>query len=216
MRKKLSLLGLMIISPSAFAVTSGFYLGMQLGQTNLNNPPYYIQSSTSSQLFLVTPSNTGFGTRFFAGAQGNQYYGGEFGITYFTPSQYSLSGASSSNNTPQIYTAAFDLMGKAIYPIYAGFAVYGKLGLAFAYVKASSGMDNTPGNENISNGIRVRPAFAAGASYDISQNWVADISYNRITSGSGFASQNSMNNANFVALGISYHFTSQYCGQFLC
>ncbi len=58
--------------------------------------------------------------------------------------------------------------------------------------------------------FKFAPVYSVGASYDIDQSWVIDASLNGISVG------NSIGNLVFYAIGISYHFTDKYCGQFLC
>lgn len=54
------------------------------------------------------------------------------------------------------------------------------------------------------------PIFTIGASYDLSQSAVVDISYTRLITGGP------ANGIDFIAVGISYHIVDVFCGQFLC
>jgi hypothetical protein len=88
-----------------------------------------------------------------------------------------------------------------------GLGVFGKLGLGIAYT--SKGGSLVPPQSNANN-TYARPLIGVGASYDLTQNWVADLSWTRLTKGGAFQ------NADLIALGVAYHFTDKYCGQFLC
>src|SRR3990167_4272809 len=195
MFKRLAVFFLICFVSRAYAVASGAYVGGQVGSTNLHNS--IIQNDS--------PSNTGFGFRFFMGGQYNQYFAVEGGYTYYAPSKYN-SLTTSNGNSAQIQTQALDLAGKGIYPIWEGLGIYGKAGIAAARWSPS-------GVLNIGErAIKIRPTAAIGASYDLTQTWVGDISWSRIFKAGGSTIQN----ADLISLGLSYHFVNVYCGQFLC
>lgn len=54
------------------------------------------------------------------------------------------------------------------------------------------------------------PIFTIGASYELTQSIIADVSWTTLLTGGPAKS------VNFLAVGISYHMVDVYCGQFLC
>jgi len=195
---------------NVYAVNAGFYLGGQAGVSNLHNVPRDVQGSTTT-IPQVRPKNTGIGARIFAGYQLNPYFGLEGGYTYYSPSQYKTS-APVTCSTPTIKTQALDFVGKGIVPI-QDFALFAKAGVAIASVSSSGSLNTSTTMDSCGSNSRTtvfRPTVGLGASYDLTQNWVADISWSRIISGSNIRA------ADLIALGLSYHFTDKFCGQFLC
>lgn len=199
------------ISTLAYAVGAGLYMGAQGGMSNVRNRTLDVMTNTTPPIVSASPSNTGFGGRFFLGGNYNENVAMEFGFTHYAPSTYSPEPSALCGN-PQIKQSSLDVLGKGIIPV-SNFDVYGKLGVAYIRQTASGSLSSTeigPCGSNSSNSA-VRPAAALGVSYDLNQNWVADLSYNAIISGGG-----TVPSASLVAVGISYHFVDKYCGQFLC
>ncbi|OGT45017.1 MAG: hypothetical protein A3E83_05900 [Gammaproteobacteria bacterium RIFCSPHIGHO2_12_FULL_41_20] len=184
----------------SYAIAESFYIGGQAGRSNLHNKTQTITSGSNTE--LVSASNTGFGGRIFGGYQ-YTYLGFETGFTYYYPSKYSNS---ITVGTPSITTTALDFVGKGTWVSPIGLGVYGKAGIAIAFL-GQSGSINGGGNST-----KVRPTAGVGVSYDFAQTWVADVSWSRIFSAGGTTFQN----ADLIALGLSYHFVDKYCGQFLC
>jgi hypothetical protein len=79
-------------------------------------------------------------------------------------------------------------------------------------VRLSTAGSMQPPEKNGSGGTtnNFRPIVGVGVSMDLSQRWVASLSYTRITAGSV------VKNSDFVAFSIAYHITDLMCGQFLC
>lgn len=186
---------------AAFAVAAGLYLGAQLGQSNQHQP--VADTTTATDV-----SNTGLGGRAFLGYQFNPYAGLEGGLTYYTTASYNTSPTVGSTSVKE---TAFDIMGKGIFPI-GCFSIFGKAGLSVLYAQTTTkAVPTSTGVQNISDtATSIHPAAAVGIGYDLSQNWVADVSAMRV-----FHS-GSVPNADLISLGISYHFVDKYCGQFLC
>lgn len=213
--KNATRLGTLIITSSLFtavhAIGPGFYLGAQAGATNLNNTTQTVQTGVASPATQsIKPGNTGIGERFFIGVGINKYAAAELGYTHYAPSTYKTS-PSTIVNTPAIRENGVDLVGKAMYPI-QNFAVFAKLG-AIEVSKSYSGslQPISPTASRLASTNTFHPLIGLGVSYEITQNWVADLSWTRaLKGGSGFQ------NADFIALGISYHFVDLFCGQFLC
>ncbi|HEX4045171.1 MAG TPA: outer membrane beta-barrel protein [Gammaproteobacteria bacterium] len=198
------------ISMESYAVAPGLYLGLMLGPATNSGSKQQAQIPGSPLTTTVSPRSNQFGTRVFLGYQINQYAAWETGLTYFSNINYNSYGVPTCSN-PQVKVRDFDILGKGILP-FGNAAIFGKGGVAFAYVN-SSGTLNPNGSSACSssdNETKIRPSIAVGASYDLSQNWVTDISWNRILL-SGITG-----NIDYYTVGISYHFVDKYCGQFLC
>lgn len=198
------------VSTLAHAVEAGMYVEAQAGMSNTNNLPINIPTGLDDPLTVYTkPSNTGFGGRIAVGYNYNRYVALELGFTHYGNSTYSPSITTQCND-PQIHENALDIVGKGIYPV-GSLGVFAKGGLAVVRLtKAGSLVEG--GNCSSSEGITTsaRPIAALGVSYDMTQNWVIDLTFSRIF-GNG-----SVQNADMAAIGLSYHFVDKYCGQFLC
>jgi len=214
-RNQYKMLGLLLaVTTVAQATTEGFYMGGMAGRTNTNNKPTLVQTGTAPDgtpiAVMANPSNTGIGGRFFFGYNLNKYGAIEAGYTYYAPTTYNVG---SNCGKPSIRTNAYDVMAKGMWPIAtSGFGVFGKAGIAILRQTAGGSITNATVNPCDSGQVQtaVRPALAIGASYDISQNWVTDVSWTRVLGGGGVSS------ADLYALGIAYHFVDKMCGQFLC
>jgi hypothetical protein len=233
------LLGAAVIAMShlAYAVEPGFYMGTDFGVSNLNNKSQTILLDPFGHTQTTSASNKGIGIRFFAGGEFNQYGGIEGGFAHYASSTYGsvpytgymlnpvnnrLVETTSVITKPTIKEYGFDLEGKAKYPI-GKFAVFGKIGFAYIRKTASGILATCTGNASVKTPCSetapvtnseqanaFRPLTAIGASYDLSQTMVADISATRITQGSG------IQNLYFYSVGFSYHLVDTYCGQFIC
>lgn len=203
------------ISSMAYATGGGFYLGAQGGATNTHNKDKLVQTGTIPATVLATPSGGGFGGRFFMGANMSQYAAIEAGITHYGTTTYNPS-ITVLCSKPTVKENAFDLVGKGMLPFAnSGLDVFGKAGVAVISVGQSGSLRSLPSSNpcssSSSNTTAVRPTGTLGVSYDITPSWVADVSWSRVFSGGG-----TVQNLDFLALGISYHFVDHYCGQFLC
>jgi len=230
-RLSVGLLTLGLISTS-YATGAGFYLGGQLGETNTHNKQQNLQTGNlfpgipflfNQGTTLVNANNTGVGGRIFMGYNVNSYFGIESGYTHFGATHYKVGSpmpplaAGNPLGNPGIQENGFDILGKGSFPFSAsGFGIFGKAGIAIVRTSLAGSLtttfNNTTGQYVTKTGTTnyVRPAIAIGASYDITQRWVADLTLSRVLGGAGFQS------GDLYSLGISYHFVDQYCGQFLC
>jgi OOP family OmpA-OmpF porin len=198
-------------STLSYATGAGPYLGLQVGQTNTHNVTRNVQTGGTPSTESVTPSNTGFGGRIFAGYSINPYMGLEGGFTHYGPSDYKPTVSASCGN-PQIRENAFDFVGKGTLPL-GKFGVFAKAGVAVVRTSMSGSLDTDTtlsGCDSSNTTNYVRPTAAVGVSYDLTPSWVADLSYSTVFKGGGVQA------ADFLALGLSYHFVDAYCGQFLC
>ena len=190
----------------AYSVGTGLYLGIMGGPATNSSSSQVVTTQTPPPISTgATPKNNQFAGRAFIGYQIGEYGGIEAGATYISSIQYKASLPTCGGLT--IRTGDIDLLGKGTYPIWNSFYVFGKAGVAISYT-AIPGSFNAACKTDYQH--RVRPTFSLGASYDLTQSWVTDISWNQILMGSP------LNNINYFALGIAYHFVDRYCGQFLC
>lgn len=212
MNKKMKLISALIVTScttSVFAATAGPYLGLQVGQSNTHNLPMNVQTGTIPATVLVKPGNTGIAERFFWGYQFNQYAAFEMGGTHYANSTYNTSISAFSNKEATIRENAFDMVIKGMFPIGTIFDVFAKGGLAGLTASQSGRLNPDPFGRG-KNTTSLRLTYGFGASVTLAQNWVIDASLSRINGGSG------LQNADLYALGVSYHFVDEYCGQFLC
>jgi len=207
MIKKCSIAALMAGVVSAVHATgAGGYFGLMLGQTNLHgeNQTFTLEPGETG---TVKPDGKGIGTRLFAGYNMNQYAAIEGGFTYYSSMKYNTTLVS---NNVKTRAASFDLLGKGMLPLAdSGFGVFGKLGGAYLNSKTTGSVEGISLPSSSSSSFR--PVVGVGVSYDMTQNWVADLSYTRILYNSS-----QVKNPDFIALGISYHLLDPKCGQFLC
>jgi opacity protein-like surface antigen len=199
-------------------------MGAQVGYANLNNVPETINTGVDPLAVVpppgcvkdpsgilctdVTPTNTGIAARIFMGANVKTYFGFEFGVSYYTPSEYEVDNLPDSNQ-PQIREYSADILGKIMYP-FGPFSVFAKGGVGIVYKNVSSTIDPSDDESSSGNDIFVSPAYGFGVSYDITPHWVVDFSFMRIQG------TDELEDIDFAGIGISYHFVEEYCGQFLC
>lgn len=191
---------------NVYATGAGGYFGLMLGQSNLNGQD---QTVTVSPGVTETakPEGSGIGTRLFAGYNMNPYAAMEGGFTYYSSMTYKTTLVTNNLRT---HLASFDLLGKGMLPLFdTGFGVFAKLGGAYLNGK-TNGKIGTVAVPSQSFSV-FRPVVAFGMSYDMTQNWVADLSYTSVR-----YSTSQIKNPSFLALGISYHLLDPKCGQFLC
>lgn len=212
--KTKTLLGIAVlgagISTMAYAVDPGPYVGFQGGISNNNNKTVNFPTGSGGTT-PTSPSNSGFGMRFSVGGDINKYFGMEGGLAHYASSQYSPNSTVIMGK-PAINENAFDFVGKGTLPL-GSFSAFLKAGVAVVFTSsAGSIVQASSKNTGVGagNSTTAHPTATIGGSYDLTQTWVLDLSATRI-----FSSGN-VPNINFMALGISYHFVNEHCGQFLC
>ncbi|HEU5281839.1 MAG TPA: outer membrane beta-barrel protein [Gammaproteobacteria bacterium] len=202
-----------LATTNAFAVLPGFYMGLMLGpSTNNGNEVQAQTTSTPPSTVTATPTSQQFGTRLYMGYKASQNWGAEGGLTYYSGITYDA-GDASTCSSPNIRIRDFDIVMRGSYTFQnTGIEVFGKAGPALTYMSTSGclnpQLDQECGKTTYS--TQVKPTVSAGVSYDLTQNWVVDASWNRLFAASPVSS------VDMYALGISYHFVDTYCGQFLC
>ncbi len=209
-------LGLMVIAVgssfivSAYAVAPGLYMGLAAGPATANGSTQQLQVEGSPTTTPGNPKSSQFGSRIFVGYDINQYAGIESGIDYYSSIHYRTSDVTTcSSASAQVRDIDFE--GKAQLPVKM-IDAYTKAGVAVTYITTSSDLNpvlsaHCGTSENL---IKYRPIVTFGMSYDLSQNWVVDVSWTRLFINDVISS------IDFYALGFSYHFVDKYCGQFLC
>jgi hypothetical protein len=198
------------LTSSAYAVLPGFYMGAMFG------PATNSASNTQAQTLFhtltpVTPKSTQYGTSIYAGYKVNQYAGSEFGFTYYSGINYDTKNVPTCSG-PNTRVRDLHALFKGSVPVGTGFEAFGKAGVALVY-QTTGGALNPELSKDCGQSVvtnKAAPSFAIGVGYDLSQNWVLDGSLNRLLTGGAAGSMT------WFALGISYHFVSTYCGQFLC
>jgi len=194
---------------SAYAVAPGFYMGIMTGPATNTGGTLYVQTM-NNHLTAATPKSTQWGTELFLGNKLNKYASIEGSLVSFGGVQYDTKNVPTCSST-QVRIKALSVVGKGDISV-GSFDVYGKGGASVLYQTFSGDINanlSQPCGKSVYT-TKIRPTFSIGASYDLTQSWVVDFSYNTwLTNGPS-------NNAILYGLGISYHFVSQYCGQFLC
>lgn len=201
-----------MLCASAYAVKPGFYMGMMFGpatntggdrQAQLQGPP----AATTT----VSPRSTQYGTSIFMGYKNNEYIGSEYGFTYYSGIDYDTKDQNTCSSTDTRVRDLHALL-RGAFPIGESFEVFGKAGVAYTYQTTSGALnpDLTSSCGKTTQTGKASPSFALGASYGLSQNWISDVSLNRLMVGGAAGSMD------WFALGISYHFVDKFCGQFLC
>lgn len=200
-----------LLCATAYAVKPGFYMGMMFGPATNSGSDRQAQLDGVPATITVSPRSTQYGTSIMMGYKNNEYIGSEYGFTYYSGIDYDTKDQDTCSSTNTRVRDLHALL-RGSFPFGESFEVFGKAGVAVVYQTTSGSL-----NPNLSQDCgkststnKVAPSFAAGLSYNLSQNWVSDVSLNRLMA-SGAAG-----NVDWFALGISYHFVDQYCGQFLC
>ena len=203
--KPLAMALIAVLSFPAYAVGPGFYMGFMGGPATNGASEQQVEVINSSTGTLTTttasPRSTQFGARGFLGYTFVKYAGIETGVSYYSLVNYSTKVPTSTSVKAGLID--WDVVGVGIFPIYT-FSIYGKAGAAVVYEGASGTLRTTKYTTT------VKPTASLGVSYDLSQNWVMDLSWNRVMAGSV------IKNMTMYAVGISYHFVDKFCGQFLC
>jgi opacity protein-like surface antigen len=206
------------VTLQANAVGNGPYLGAMMGLTRIGSGTVQAQvdnATSATNTTPVNPKSQQFNTRFYVGNQFSPYAAFEVGALLTAPVKYdSKSGVDTCDNA-QVQFGAVDIDGKFILPL-QDFEAYAKGGVAFVHYTTpgcfSPAYDPahgvTCGEKEDTN--KAALVLGIGASYAISQNWVADASLSRMQVGGVLKS------VDIMALGVSYHFVDVYCGQFLC
>ncbi|MES2218271.1 MAG: outer membrane beta-barrel protein [Pseudomonadota bacterium] len=208
---------ILMLSGYCYAIGPGWYFGLGAGTTDVHAKTFTFNNPGGDPPTLdISPSTTGIGERLFFGYHINPYAGLEFGFEHYGNATYKLpNGFEVSCNDPSIRENGFDMEGVASLPLVkSGFSVFAKLGMAVMYAGSSGSLEGDktldPCGSGTSSKAAARPLYGVGVSYDLTQNWVTDISFTRVNGGGNIQT------ADMIALSFSYHIVDEYCGQFLC
>lgn len=174
------------LSSIAYADLPGYYVTGQLGQSNSE---------------FGAGDHIGLAGGLFGGFQFTPYIAAELGYVQFHSTHF--------NSTPVIVGPGVTIPGtsgsikqqagegdlKFILPLPCGFNLFAKGGLA--YVDTSG---TVSGIGFVGSSQDWRPLYGAGASYDLTPNVTADVSWTRIQN------NNNIPSINFTAVGLSYYF----------
>jgi len=204
-----------------YAMGNGFYMGLGVGPANNGGGVELVQDNQTifiNKVVPVHPRSTQVATSIFFGNQFSPYAAFELGFDFFSKIKYD------TNNVPTCgedsrRVRAVDAVMKGILPVWY-LSVFAKVGVAMTYVTASGGFNPevifpTPTMPPFINCAgehtnKFSGVFGIGASYDLNQSWLIDVTYTTIqVSGP-------IGNVSSLMIGLSYHFTDKYCGQFLC
>lgn len=209
----------------ASAMGNGFYLGLMAGPANNGSGELEAQAQSLPGKdctveycpITVSPNLQQFGTRIFLGNQINKYAAFEGSFDFFSTVRYDSHGVATLGEASQ-RVRSVDVLVKGILPLQY-FSVFGKVGAAMTYLTTGGSINpettkNELGNDVITTSNTYKNKFsmvyALGASYDINQNWLIEFDYQTIAVGGSLGSMT------LYGIGLSYHFTDKYCGQFLC
>jgi opacity protein-like surface antigen len=229
--------GLCVFAVNAEAIGNGFYMGVMAGPARSNAPtlqaiqyPPPDPGTCNAQpcptaiyvpMTPLSPKSNQFASRIFIGNKFNPYAAIEGGVTFWSSIRYQSKENIETFGSTDQRVRDLDVVGKFSFPV-RSFEIYGKLGVAVVYItkggafnptfQSANPPSNNRGTFHASSTYKNKfaPTYSLGASYDIDQSWVADLSWNGLSVGS------SVGTLSFIALGIAYHFTDKYCGQFLC
>lgn len=214
------LLGLTTVNNQPVSLETGF---VPLVNCTTNNGVTTCGTGTAvfGPPLKVSPSNSGYGMRLFGGYNLNNYFAMEFGYAAYGSSTYKIGTpvppliSGNPQNNPGVRTSAIDFVGKGAFSFWV-LNAFLKAGIAVGRQSESGSLVTTYSNAKqqyilaSSTNTTVRPTAAIGVGWDITPNWVAELTYSRIFGGSGFQT------ADMYGVGVSYHFVDIYCGQFLC
>lgn len=219
------------VSASAFAATTGGYVGLGLGtskiQTGKSNqfvsqegfsfyPPGSIRTNPIN-LAVATKQKKelgGLGGRIFAGYNFNQNLGLEVGYAKYANSKYSASAAGFNSASIDHKLSAVDLVAKGYIPLGSNFNVYGLAGAAYV----NHTVDYKPGNISLADGVtakagstkthKIRPKYGVGVSYDIPEAHITTaLELSRIQgSGNAKKNANALPSSDMLALTVAYNF----------
>lgn len=174
---------------TSYAVAPGPYVGMQFGMS---------QTKLKSGSSKSAP-----GGGFSIGGVANKYFSAEGFYIHFANAAEDNTGISCGSSV--IHTDGLGFAGKGTLPLQS-FGLFVKGGVAV--IRSSGGGSCAPGGGKTN--TSARPVIGIGASYDLTQNWVADLSYTQVTL------NGKVQSSSLIALGITYHIVDTFCGQFLC
>ena len=175
------------------------YIGMLLGATETHYGLSGFDSPAQSQeVDNGTINSSNFGYRGILGYQFNNYIAAEasytrYGTTTGDHLAYSNGGSANAAGTIREYSA--ELMGKFMYPLAQEVNIFARAGAAYIHSRAKndSGLSKTR--------KAISPAYGLGVDFNITKQFVIDISYNQVHGNS------KIQPADLFGFGFYYHFS---------
>lgn len=146
-----------------------------------------------------------WGIRPFIGYDFSPNWAAEFGWTYFDSNKVNVNLDGEKVGDYKVKTYAFDLVAKMTVPVSDGLGIYAKAGPGYLRNKA----DDHGVNEKVDN---INLVYGLGASYDITPNWKADVSWTRYAGVNKTKCKDdelfggNQRNADLYAIGFAYKF----------
>lgn len=210
MFKRIGLCSLILSFTSfdCFAVAPGYYLGLSVGAAqNDGKAVTAIRPIPPGGTTTAVPTKRQFAGRLFTGYKFNPWISWELGGTVFSVINYHA--PVSTCGQTKIWLGAIDTVLKPSITV-GPVDVYAKGGISVNYLVNSAALNRSGVCTKHKKQWTFGATYGIGASYDLTQSWVADVSWTRINVGQFLGS------VNYYAIGIAYHFVDRYCGQFLC
>jgi opacity protein-like surface antigen len=204
------------LSLNCYAAGPGFYMGVALGPATNNGSPQKAQLFNSPLKTTVNPRSKQFGSRLYVGDQFNNYAAFELGFTFFNSISYSNPGNFNLCSSPKVRVRDIEILAKGILPFYTYFDIFGKAGIAVTYTSVTGSLNPTfnPRKQQFCGKSKYTtkydPSLAVGVTYNITQGWTTDATYQMLLTGGP------PGRMTFYSIGLAYHWTPRYCGQFLC
>ncbi|MES2218459.1 MAG: outer membrane beta-barrel protein [Pseudomonadota bacterium] len=191
----------LLVATDSLAGMNGPYIGAIVGYG-------FLHQSSVSEITTSSSSSTGIAGRVDAGFQFGPYFSFEAGYTKYSNAVVKGYSDTIINGVSTFNSYSIDGLVRGTLPLGPGFAIYGKIGPA--YLKEISTFNGTSidpdtAGENvriIDTESKVFPEFGIGALYDITNNFVAEITWLHIQR----LGDNSLRNADFAGLGLTYNF----------
>jgi opacity protein-like surface antigen len=207
----LTLLGILLLTPQAFATRAGWYIGANAGFGRYQLKEVTPIIATVPTKF--TPKNDSPTIGVELGYNFSEYMAMGFGYNYFDRTTYSGDDSKLCSAPTTTHQSAV-LFGKFMFPAEDNFNIFGKVGLALSTIKQSGVLDvvtvNAAGcDTNAINSDQFGFYLGAGVGFNLNQNTELGFSLNRISGEKESA-------VTYALLSISYHFVAERCGDFLC
>lgn len=195
----ISALGMM----AANAATPGIYVTGAVGLAHTGNKFKSLPDVTvSKDKKSIRDNLTG---RLAIGYQFSPNWAAELGYTQFSKQKSNLTTIASTHSLITLSQHAFDIDGKAIYPLTDKFNVYAKAGMAYLTNNVKGKGTDTYKSKPVSAMFSKHnwaPEAGLGFTYDITSNVFIDTAYTHIQP----IGKNKLSNIDFATVGIGYSF----------
>ena len=189
---------LLLTSGTAMAAQDGWHALFQLGYADSDYSRTKLGVNPLGGAFSarVGDKNDGLGGRLGFMYQFNEFIAMEAGYTRYADVQLTnIFGIPGFNGT--LEPSAVDLTLRTMLPIRPQFKAFSKYGLAYASLNSKT--SNNLGYNAKVNEDAIRPAYGLGVSYDLSENFSAELTWMRVQQQKG-----KIQNQTLTSLGVSY------------